>query len=596
MFGRTFELPEPVESSLLRVRALRSHSIRLDGEGLDGEGLDATATSAESWKRGRSWSLGRLGAGRHRLEIEVVNPSGPPLLEVELSGSGLALVSDEDWWVRVERGRERRAVVVDDTRGLPAAAGLPTPATAIADRAAPLGIVFTLTTLLAWALRSQLSGPLRAQLARRAPLVALALCALGWGLGGIPHVFSVPLSHGFDAGGHLEHVDHWLHNGAPPMPDQGWQMYQPPVYYALAAAFARLSGAAATASPAIKWVPWACGLGHVFVVWGLARRIFPTDGRRQAVAVLFAGLAPVNVYLAAYPTNEQTHGVLAGAALLGTVALLTREGRIPARAAFGVGAVFGLALLAKITSLALLPLAALILFLTRWVGSGARPLAAAGSVGWLLLGTLAVSGWWYARNAIHFGNPIVGNWDLFAWWQQPGFHTWAYYTSFGEALRQPLFSGFHSFWDALYSTFWGDAYIGGMARISDRHDATDWEWMTALAGLAVPVTAVVGFGLARGAWLAGSDPNERLRPAWFLLIAVTGAVVFMMIMMTLRLPFYAQAKAFYGLCLLGPLAVFAAEGIVRTMEWLERVRPGLEAPLVGGLASVGFAIGASFWF
>ena len=96
---------------------------------------------------------------------------------------------------------------------------------------------------------------------------------------------------------------------------------------------------------------------------------------------------------------------------------------------------------------------------------------------------LAVAGWFYVRTWMELGQPVVGNWNApgegRVWWQQPGFHTPAYLTGFGQALVHPYLSGFHSFWDGLYSTLWGDGYLGGRVLPSQRHPFFDPGWMTA---------------------------------------------------------------------------------------------------------------------
>src|SRR5205807_5158242 len=49
-------------------------------------------------------------------------------------------------------------------------------------------------------------------------------------------------------------------------------------------------------------------------------------------------------------------------------------------------------------------------------------------------------------------------------------------------------------------------------------------------------------------------------PEWFLLIGLSAAVAVALIFMTLRVPSYAQVKAFYGLSALVPFCCFAAAG------------------------------------
>ena len=105
---------------------------------------------------------------------------------------------------------------------------------------------------------------------------------------------------------------------------------------------------------------------------------------------------------------------------------------------------------------------------------------------------LVLAGWWYARNALHFGTPVVGNWRRLAgqatWWQAPGFHFAGYYLRFGASLWAPFFAGFHSFWDGIYSTLWSDALLGGVARAADRHPQWNYAAMAGVPALSLPAT------------------------------------------------------------------------------------------------------------
>ena len=138
-----------------------------------------------------------------------------------------------------------------------------------------------------------------------APLVATA----AW-LGPLAaRLRDLPLSVGFDARHHLLYAEHLLASRSLPDAAQGWATYHPPLFYALAALVASLGG-----DTALRALPFAAGLGVVWVAWWLARRLAPQPGA-AALATLFAAVLPVNLYTAAYFSNEALHAALAGAAL-----------------------------------------------------------------------------------------------------------------------------------------------------------------------------------------------------------------------------------------------------------------------------------------
>jgi tetratricopeptide (TPR) repeat protein len=167
-----------------------------------------------------------------------------------------------------------------------------------------------------------------------------------------------------------------------------------------------------------------------------------------------------------------------------------------------------------------------------------------------------VCGWQYARIWLRFGNPLLGNWDVvsgFTWWQDPGYHTAGDYLRFGRSLVHPLFSGFAGFADGIYSTLWGDGLCGGTASLS-----IAWNDQPLLAGYLwslIPM-ALVLIGVVVAIVRFIRKPSSEL----FLLLGFSAVIVLGLIFMTLRVPSYAQAKAFYGLSALTPLCFFGALG------------------------------------
>ncbi|GAG49819.1 unnamed protein product, partial [marine sediment metagenome] len=108
--------------------------------------------------------------------------------------------------------------------------------------------------------------------------------------------------------------------------------------------------------------------------------------------------------------------------------------------------------------------------------------------------------------------------------------------------------------DSLYSTLWGDGLLGG----GDMELRPPWNYDLMAVGywLAAAPMAMILAGI--GAMLARL--LRRPRAADFLLTGAAFGVGFAVFFMTLRIPSYAQAKAFYGLLVLLPLAAFAGWG------------------------------------
>ena len=150
----------------------------------------------------------------------------------------------------------------------------------------------------------------------------------------------------------------------------------------------------------------------------------------------------MNLVMSAYVSNEPMHSALVSLSLCLACALFMRDGT-SRRSVAALSLSLGLAILTKFTALIVLPLAAFFLAAKMWLvdrTNWTRALAASAA---MLIGVACVAGWVYLRNWRLLGRPVVGNWDLpgnHAWWQQPGFHTADYYTSFGRALSYPFFA------------------------------------------------------------------------------------------------------------------------------------------------------------
>ncbi|RIL02766.1 MAG: hypothetical protein DCC71_16070 [Proteobacteria bacterium] len=573
-FVRRFEVPHVPAHAALRVEAARAHRVWLNGRL-----AWASDDPDPAWRRGRARDVAPLlAAGANELAIEVWNPRGPPLLRARLDGLAAPLESDVAWRVSVDGGAPVAAVVPDDTRLHPSSAASPRPARALRARAAEVAGVFLCAAVALFA-----GGAALARRRERLPWAALAAVHAGW-LGLFAgKLVDLPLTTGFDASNHLVYVDLLRRTRAVPLPTDGWSTYHPPLYYALVAALQESVGAAGVRAREIasKLPSFAAGLALVWTTFGLARALLPRRPELVATAVLFAGVLPLSVYTAAYLSNEPLHAALFALATLLCVRALLRP-RVRVADAAGVGAAVGLALLAKVTALVVAAAAPAFLLARAVQRDGVRPLRL-GALGLAYAAPIAaLSGWFYARNVRLYGTPLAGNWDLpeLPWWSQPGFHTPAYYAGFGESLRRPVLAGFHSFADALYSSFWGDGWIAGRASAAFPTEIWSWDFMAIGYWLALPASVALLWGLARAWRLAFAHGEGSRRAAWSFLLALGGALGFAMIALTLELPYFGQAKAPYLLGLVPVLAIAFALGADASDRALaQRVGPGAAVAL-----------------
>jgi hypothetical protein len=545
----------------LRVRALRGFALFVNG-------AEAARDDGARWREPRSVELAPwLRAGENELRIDVARANGPALLEVVAEGAP-ELASGPGWHVRVDGEARGPAIDADDTRVYPAAPGVETPLEGTRRSAGSLAALFALGA--AGFLAARRLAPERAALAAAwLPAAGLAAAVAGWAYLFAAKAARIPAAVGFDARHHLYYAAWIREKGSLPLATDGWSTYHPPLFYALSAPLLPAEGEPVGAL--LKLIPFLGGLGVVLASHRLARRLFAGDPVSRLLAVAFAAVLPVNLYSASYFSNEPLHAALAGLALwIGVEAMLAE--RLGLARAAALGAALGLAALTKFTAVLWLPAAAFFAGARALAIDRARPARAVAAAALPVAAAALVAGWFYLRSWVLLGDPLIGNWSLPGeaqrWWQQPGFHTPAWYAGFGEALARPYLAGFHSFWDALYSTFWGDGFIAGRSDPAHRHGFWSYDHMSAGYLAALPATGLLAAGALRALRLAVGHADPRVRAAHQWLLASAWSVLVAFLYLTLRLPFFAQAKAAYLLAIAPVLAAWFALGAAGLDRWL----------------------------
>ncbi len=148
-------------------------------------------------------------------------------------------------------------------------------------------------------------------------------------------------------------------------------------------------------------VSLALALAAVAATHAAARRLLPDRPAVAAAAAATVGLSPATLFFGSQVSNDIA-ALAAGAVVLWAAARVVDGGPTVGRAA-GLGTACGLAVLAKLNGLFLLPVAAAALVGAPRGGGGAARLAR--PAGAFALALAAVAGWWPARNLWRFGDP-----------------------------------------------------------------------------------------------------------------------------------------------------------------------------------------------
>ena len=177
----------------------------------------------------------QLHAGTNVIEARVFNYNGPPALWLTFTTDQLSLRSDESWEASFAGSSWRHAA-------LAAAAKTPGPGNSIAGgegaldaakRVWPFWIALILIVSVAtyiWIVSFKDST------ARWLEKTLVLVVAGLWLLLFWNNARLLPFHAGFDSKEHLNYISYIQQHRALPLPNEGWEMYQPPLYYLIAAA------------------------------------------------------------------------------------------------------------------------------------------------------------------------------------------------------------------------------------------------------------------------------------------------------------------------------------------------------------------------
>jgi len=561
-FRRTLQVESQPGSARLLVRAAKRIELKINGE-------TAPTAPDRDWKEISTLDVSKFfQTGPNTIEARVFNDDAPPALWLTLTVNSSTLRTDEKWEVSLA-GSTWRSSALASTPKRAGPGNLLAGGERIFDLLPKIWRAWTAFAVLAilltiaagwWFPRITAESNVgSAEFSRRQLFTLLGLCGIAWLILFSNNAKMLPFPSGYDSKDHLAYIKYIQDHRALPLPNEGFEMFQPPLYYVLSAgvlSIGRLTIADDAAAIVLRAMTMIFGIANFIFVFLSVRWLFPGRIVAQAVGLLMAAFLPMQLYLSHYVTNETLAATLAAATIYFGLRTLTSE-RASALQYLGLGVLAGLAMLAKATSLLLIP--PLFGALTIKLLQERTPI-----FGWVrglgitIAAILITCGWHYARIWRHFDTPIVGNWDpvlQFPWWQDPGFHVARDYFRFGTALIAPLFSGFNGFADGTYSTLWGDSLCGGLSGLLSR---TPWNYPLMIGGywLALLPTLLVVIGAAVAIYRFVRQPSSE----WFLLLGLSAAVIVALIFMTLRVPSYAQVKAFYGLSAIVPFCAFAVIG------------------------------------
>jgi tetratricopeptide (TPR) repeat protein/4-amino-4-deoxy-L-arabinose transferase-like glycosyltransferase len=570
VFRREFTLAGQPRAAQLSVRAAKRVQLKINGR-------EVEMGISRNWKDFYNVDVpGYLHAGTNTIEARVFNDNAPPALWLVLATDRFTLRSDQIWETSFGGSAWHRAVLATKPRipgrGNPMAGGEET-LTALAV-VWPIWVGFGGLSIAVWMagrwwlnrIRVPKVNVIGRWLSNEA-VVPLLIVAVLWVALYCNNARSIPCAAGFDAHYHADYIGYIQKHRALPLPNEGLEMFQPPLYYGISAVTLSSFGLSVTdeaAGTVLHLFTMLFGIAHFTLVFLSLRLLFPAQISRQLVGLVLAAFLPMQLYLSHYVTNETLAATLVTATIFLCLRLVrTKKASVAGYA--GLGFCLGAALLTKVTGFLMVPF---IVVAAAWKLAELR---SAFALWWRTLGVMVgtcfiVCGWYYFWIWFHCGTPLARIWDVssqFQWWQDNGYHTSADFMRFGRSLVHPLFSGFAGFADGIYSTLWGDGLCGG-GRSMNYWPPWNYDLMTAGYLLALIPTLIILAGVAVSVWRFIRQPSME----WFMLLGFSGTLLLALVFMNLKAPCYSEEKAFFGLCTLVPLCSFGAVGWeVLTRGW-----------------------------
>lgn len=210
------------------------------------------------------------------------------------------------------------------------------------------------------------------------------------------NVLLYPLSRGFDAFHHQQYIEYLKIHHSVPLPNHGWEMWQPPLYY--------IVGAILNNYVVFHYVHVSMWIILGMTSFFLFRHIFK-DRVFALTGTFFTISLPVVLYLTPAISNEFFSAVIISVAM--TYYLIHKD-LLSLKRKIILGLLLGLTILAKATGLLLV----FCIFIDQIIENrkNFKKIGENLSISFAVM--IAIGGWFYIRNIILFGNPFIASIDF----------------------------------------------------------------------------------------------------------------------------------------------------------------------------------------
>ncbi len=382
-----------------------------------------------------------------------------------------------------------------------------------------------------------------------------------WVAMSINNLIKLPLYIGMDYPEQLGYIQYIVEHGRIPLANEGWQMFQPPLYYFLSAILYKTFMffiSINCVEMILRIIPIICGALQIELCWQALKTAFPHQNNLKIVGILICGLLPMNTYISQVIGNEPLVGCLSSIAIIMIIRYLQVFPQRSVQAFATIGLMMGLALLTKLT---VLPLFVPVLIAVAYMSinnhddkKNAYYFALKNVL--IVLGcAFLVSGWYFIRNWLYLDTFIVNKSCNVEWWQEPGYRTVEQFYFFGKSVFYPIYANVIGFWDSLYSTFWLDGSLSGIASYQFR---PPWNYDFLLAGAFFAI--VPSFAIMLGLIASFRKPLAPERRIIFFSALCALIYIASLAYRFLTIPMYSVAKATYMISILPCFAILCGAG------------------------------------
>ncbi len=353
------------------------------------------------------------------------------------------------------------------------------------------------------------------------------------------------VSWAFDGDDHWEVVKWIAAHGRVPPPEAAVEAFHPPLFYSLVAGFVRLG----VSRYQMVWLPIALGTLRLAIIWAGLELYVKHSRFARIIALWLAAVMSASIQVDGMIYPEPLSCLWHAIVLLLVPMAFRRESFARWPWTLGIGFVLGLAMLTKISGIAVIATLGLAVILELMFARRSLAERIARAMPWVsvVIVSLALSGWYYARNVREYGRPFVTSFDLpsqnylveEAWRHEPldrrtlGFvfgwdrSIFTYPTSQYDIGPNPRF--FPVLIASTFQDFWGAGFMGWdrpLFRHGKRHDLRPPESYANISRLAVMGGTVITVATVLawiGAWRRLFRERDFGRLALLLVSLVTVA-------------------------------------------------------------------------